>query len=91
MLHKCDVRACCNPEHLFLGTNGDNVKDRNQKRRHAHGTGHASAKLDEEKVRKARDMYATGGWNYARLGAHFGVADTVMHKAVTRRTWKHVT
>src|SRR5712692_7724477 len=27
VLHKCDVRNCVNPQHLFLGTNSDNVKD----------------------------------------------------------------
>ena len=27
VLHKCDVRLCCNPEHLFVGTNRDNIAD----------------------------------------------------------------
>ena len=34
VLHKCDVRNCVNPEHLFLGTNIDNVDDKMSKGRH---------------------------------------------------------
>ena len=31
--HKCDVRHCCNPSHLFLGTNAENIRDRDLKGR----------------------------------------------------------
>jgi hypothetical protein len=31
--HTCDVRGCCNPRHLFLGTNEENILDRVSKNR----------------------------------------------------------
>lgn len=40
VLHTCDVRRCCNPCHLFLGTNADNMADMKAKGR---GRGRHSA------------------------------------------------
>jgi hypothetical protein len=46
--HRCDVRACVNPEHLFLGTAADNAQDMMQKGRSPRGEKHGSAKLTAE-------------------------------------------
>lgn len=54
VLHRCDVRACVRPEHLFLGTNHDNVLDREAKGRNRfsrnRGEANPGAKLDERAV-----------------------------------------
>lgn len=40
--HRCDVRACVNPDHLFLGTHRDNAQDCVAKGRNSRGEAHAA-------------------------------------------------
>jgi hypothetical protein len=49
VLHKCDNPSCCNVDHLFLGTNDDNVADKVAKGRVPRGDWH-SARLRPETV-----------------------------------------
>ena len=62
VLHKCDVPACVNPAHLFLGTNADNVADRVSKGRSAsfHGSDHPRAVLTDQQVRDILALKGTG-------------------------------
>ena len=54
ILHTCDNPRCINPDHLFLGTNQDNVNDKMSKGRHktAYGSKHGSAKLSPMLVKQ---------------------------------------
>ena len=52
VLHKCDVRDCVNPGHLFLGSIKDNAEDMVKKGRSMFGSKHHKAKLSEGRVRK---------------------------------------
>lgn len=51
VLHKCDVRSCINPDHLFLGDLAANTNDMLRKGRNAHGRRSGGARLTDEAVR----------------------------------------
>jgi hypothetical protein len=87
--HRCDNPPCCNPAHLFLGTQADNDADRTVKGRSSRGSKHPDAKLTEDTVRLIRGRFA-GGEAIRQLAADFGVSGATIHAAVHRKTWRHV-
>lgn len=93
VLHRCDNRKCCNPAHLFLGTNSDNMADKLAKSRHrwgnCRGEEHGRAKLNEEKVRRIRTLYAYG-MTLKQLAAEFDIDFTSIWAVVRRKSWAHV-
>lgn len=88
VLHRCDVRNCCNPAHLFLGTNADNTADRDAKGRQARGERHWRAKMTWSEVRAARERYATGVVSLRELCAEYGLERSSMRDMLTGKTWK---
>jgi len=103
VLHRCDNPACVNPEHLFLGTNHDNVRDMIQKGRNTRpgtycpgfenakrGTEHHGAKINDEQVMEIRRQYAAGEGSYRVIGLRFGINQSAVFKIVKRKHWKHV-
>lgn len=73
VLHKCHNRACCNPQHLYLGTHQDNMRDKRLAARGASVTGirHWKAKLAWEQVCSIRGSTKST----KDLSAEFGVSD----------------
>lgn len=98
VLHRCDVRCCVNPSHLFLGTHTDNVRDMVKKGRHAtHGPGlkgssHPMAKLTDREVYKIRASYIHGkkGGQRRRLASEYGVSESMISKIVNGVFWRHI-
>lgn len=88
--HRCDNRACVRPDHLFLGTNRDNVADMVAKGRQARGSQNAATKLTAADVIEVRRRYASGEAKRA-LARRFGVDVKAICALLDGRTWAHVT
>ena len=88
--HKCDNRECCNPEHLFLGTNGDNSRDKVEKDRQAKGEKHGFAKLTETQVCEIREKYATGDTTIQKLAQEYGIHHSTIGRIINYILWKHI-
>lgn len=93
--HSCDNPSCCNPSHLWLGTDADNVADRDAKGRLVkgktfHGGSHVNAKLTDEQVSEIRALYAFGEWLHRELGEKYGVSRGTIQRIVTGARWKHL-
>jgi len=77
VLHRCDNPKCCNPEHLFLGANVDNVADRVAKGRSKgkpqHGQTNGASKLTDLQVQQIRTMYKDGEFSQSQIAKKFCV------------------
>lgn len=92
-LHSCDVRHCCNPAHMSLGTNADNVADKVSKDRHSRGELNAHHKLTEADVLAIRAEYARNGGrlpNAKALAAKYGIKPNSIVNAAAGRTWSYL-
>ena len=90
--HKCDNPGCVNPDHLFLGTYGDNMKDMWDKSRHYRRLGKENvwAKLTEDIVRQLRDEWQTKPFNMSQKARDLGIHMSTVERVVKGQTWKHL-
>ena len=91
--HKCDVRNCIRPSHLFLGTHLENMQDCVAKDRHTRGARNQHAKLTDEQVREIkRDFLRTGfKWTNAdELSARYQIGKGQILAIARGDSWKHV-
>lgn len=89
VLHRCDTPACFNPEHLFLGTDFDNMRDMAAKGRGYVPRGELAprAKLTAASVSELRSRQVTFG-SISRWAREFGVSRRAIRLALDGATWK---
>lgn len=90
VLHRCDVPSCFNPDHLFLGTQADNVKDMITK-------GRAKTRVPPQKRKTGLSdadvvfiFTSKGRLRGVDLAKHFGVPYYVVKAIWRRRLYRHV-
>jgi len=88
--HKCDNRLCCNPNHLFLGTNKENMQDMRNKGRSARGERNGQAKLTDEQILSIRELWETGNYTQRKIGEMLSIAQSTVHGIVHHKRWKHI-
>jgi len=103
VLHTCDVRTCCKPAHLWLGSRDDNTKDCARKGRivtnpdnkppRLIGERHPRAKVTEADVQYIRSVMAEFGTSPTtrkELAAMFNLSTYSIEDIARRRSWKHI-
>lgn len=101
--HKCDVRKCVRPDHLFLGTAADNLADMRHKGRGNLRNRNGPAKLSLSDVRRIRNTYNRGprkrdpntgryvnkaGWTQRALASELGVTREAVSRIICNRNWR---
>lgn len=85
--HSCDNTSCVNPEHLFIGTQFENIQDRQKKERQARGEKNGSSKLTKKEIieiRKKREV----GIKLETLASEFKVHNGTISRIANFKTWK---
>jgi len=94
LCHRCNNPPCCNPAHLFVGTNADNTADCKRKGRlksspppGRSGESNPSARMTLNAVELIR-LERKGGATYADIAAKFNISQSQARNIVTRKCWK---
>lgn len=90
--HKCDNPSCVNPEHLFLGTQFDNMRDMVNKGRNANVKGNKNprANLSDQDVMEIRRLWDDDRVSPKELSKMFGTPKSTINKIISSDTWKHL-
>jgi hypothetical protein len=91
VLHRCDVPLCVNPDHLFLGTRGDNNRDRAQKGRNGDVRGEkvGTSRLTAHQVVEIRRLLSEKVSQY-EIADRFGVSQMTVSRIHRRESWAHL-
>lgn len=88
--HHCDNRSCINPNHLFIGTNGDNNRDRTAKGRSARGERHGMSKLTTDEVKEIKNLITVGEESLASIARTYKVSRRLIQWIKRGECWGYL-
>ncbi len=86
--HSCDNRACVNPDHLFLGTQKENIVDCVSKGRNAKGEKQGSSKLTRDDVLYIRKSRTEDTHSVIELALKYGVRRSHIYRIINKHEWR---
>ncbi len=89
--HSCDNPLCVNPNHLWLGTLTDNIKDMWAKGRNSNRKGENSyvSKLKEEDIVAIKELRLMGN-TLRNIGGRYKVSEAQISRICKGKSWSHV-
>lgn len=90
VLHSCDNPPCCNPAHLSVGTQLQNMADMVARGRSLKGERHHQSRLTESAVAEIRRAWDDEEATQRALAQRFGISAGTVADVVYRRTWAHI-
>jgi len=92
ILHTCDNRRCIRPQHLYSGTQFDNMRDMVLRGRRADTRGEKNphSKITSKEILKIRRLYAKGDTTHHKLADMFGLSYGYISYIIRRISWKHI-
>lgn len=90
VLHHCDNSGCVRLEHLFLGTQADNIRDAVRKGRVLKGEAIGNSKLTVEDILEIKQLHDFGLINQRKLSRMFGVSNQHISLIVNGKRWTHI-
>lgn len=90
--HRCNNRSCCNPNHLYLGTQKDNMEQCvfEGRLKTSFGEKHGQSKLNEKDVKKIKELYNTKNYSQRCLGKLFNISHSEISRIINNQVWKHI-